>query len=154
MQKMKRAWVITQEGLRYPMEVVGILSARKHADAVKEFVEWLYLLPHCGAGTHLESAKYRKPLKLHPAELWTTNTGAPMDTLMRCGDHPWLVARRASQVILDDTDDEHPTLTWTNPHRLVCDPATLQIIEKVAGGKHQAPIRLPLSGRTPMGCKP
>jgi hypothetical protein len=153
MQNMKSAWVITREWVRHPMEVVGIVSARKHADAVKEFVEWLYLLLHCDAGAHLESAKYRKPPKLYPAELWTTNTGAPMDTLMRCGDHPWLVARRASQVILDDTDDEHPTLTWTDPNRLVCDLATRQIIEKVAGGKFQAPIRLPLSGRTPVGCE-
>ncbi len=76
---MKRAWVITQEGPNYPTEVIGVLTARKSAATVKDYVEWLYALLHYGPDGHLAFATYTKRAIPCQAEYWTTNTGAPMN---------------------------------------------------------------------------
>lgn len=139
---MKSAWVITQEGTRHSTEVVGILSARKSAKKIKEYVEWLYALLHCGPSTHFDCAKYYKPINPYEAEYDRTNTGVPVSSTLRCGDNPYLVARLAKDVVLTG-EGEEPVLMWTNPDRLVCDQQTRRIVEKVPGGKYQAPVHLP-----------
>jgi hypothetical protein len=42
--------------------VIGILSARKSRQKVKESVEWLYSLLHYHPGDHLDFAKYNNPI--------------------------------------------------------------------------------------------
>lgn len=142
---MKSAWIITQEGTRQATEVIGILSARKSAKTIKDYVEWLYALLNYSASGHIDFSNYRKPAIPYKAEFWTTNTGVPVETLMLSGHNPHLVARLAKDVTLIETDGEPPLLQWTNPHRLVCDKATRQIVEKIPGLAHRAPVHLPLS---------
>ena len=150
---MKRAWVITQEGTRQDTEVVGILSARKGGQTVKDCVEWLYALLNYSASGHIELSHYQKPSAPYKAEFWTTNTGIPVQNLMMCGHDPWLVARLAKDVTLIETEGEVPILTWTQPDRLICDPDTRQIVEKVPGLSLQAPVHLPLhaADKVPLG---
>jgi hypothetical protein len=145
---MASAWVITQEGTRHSTEVMGILSARKSAKTVKQYVEWLYALLRCYPDQHLEYARYIDPIIPHEAE-YKTNTGVPINSIMRCGDNPYLVARLAKNVKLIDEDPDKPILIWTNPERLVCDPnRPHHIMEKLPGSERQAPVRLPLVKRT------
>jgi hypothetical protein len=60
---MKRAWVITQERQQHPFSpVVGILSARKSGKRVKDYLQWLYVLLYYNPETHLEFARYTKPI--------------------------------------------------------------------------------------------
>ena len=141
---MKSAWVITQEGTRHPQVVVGIISSRKSAQQIKEYVEWLYALLNYGPEDHLAQARYHNPYNPYKACFWQTNTGAPVDTLMMCGGNPHLVARRAKNIRLVESDGEQPLLEWTQPDRLVCDPQTLHVKEKIPGMTLQAPVHLPL----------
>lgn len=143
MGKTKTAWVITREGLEHPRSVViGILSARKHEKTVKEYIEWLYMLLYCSPGTHLEFARYTKPVVACEAEFYKTNTGVSVAEGMRCGDTPWLEARLAKDVILTDMDDGPALLRWTNPDILVCDGPT--VVGKRLGIRREAPVYLPL----------
>jgi hypothetical protein len=141
--RMKRAWVITQEGTRQSVEVVGVLSARKSGKTVKEYVEWLYALLNYGPIEHLDLAKYRDPTNPYEAEFTRTNTGVPVESLMFCGHNPFLVARLGKNLELIDADGSS-VLIWTNPDRLVCDERTLHVKEKVPGAICQAPVHLPL----------
>jgi hypothetical protein len=143
---MKSAWIITREGTRHSVEVLGILSARKSAKKVKEYLEWLYALLHCPASTHFEDAKYNKTSISHEAEFDRTNTGVPVSTLIRCGDNPYLVARLAKDVSLIVRDGEASIVKWTNPDRLICDQ-TPRIVEKIAGQTCQFTVRLPLGAQ-------
>ena len=143
-RKLQRAWVITREGTRHPIEVVGILSARKSAKAVREYVEWLYALLYYYPQEHCDLAKYTKPSNPYPAQSYTTNTGIPVDAGMLCGHNPFLDARRAKDISLIEVGPDHFFLKWTNPDSLICDPKTLHIVEKRAGRVCEAPIRLPL----------
>ena len=74
---MKSAWIITQEGPWQKAEVVGILSARKSASTVKDYIEWLYGLLHYSPDVHFELANYNGQWKPYEAEYFTTNTGIP-----------------------------------------------------------------------------
>jgi hypothetical protein len=143
---LHKAWVITRERQQTPFSiVVGILSSRKTGNIVKEYVEWLYMLLYCLPETHLEFARYTKPLVPCKAEFYRTNTNTPVDTGMRCGHTPWLEARRASKISLIDVDDGPPVLKWTNPARIECDPMRPHhIVNKIPGATCQAPVYLPL----------
>jgi hypothetical protein len=141
---MKRAWIITQEGTRQAVEVIGILSARKSAKTIKDYVEWLYALLNYSPTEHIDFSNYQKPSVPYKAEFWRTNTGIPMDSLMLCGHNPYLVARLAKNVALIDADGKQPVLKWTQPDRLVFDKDTRQIVEKIPGLTLQAPVHLPL----------
>jgi hypothetical protein len=142
---MTSAWIITQEGPQHPAEVIGILSARKSGQTIKEYVEWLYALLHYHPGDHLALARYNNPTVVYEAQFMTTNTGVPVDSAMTCGDNPFLVACRAKNIFLIESDDTASILKWTNPDRLVCDEQTPpNIIEKIPGTTSQAPIHLPL----------
>jgi hypothetical protein len=35
-------------------------------------------------------------------------------------------------------------LKWTGADQLVCDPQTLQVVQRILGKEREAPIRLPL----------
>ncbi|MGB7915814.1 MAG: hypothetical protein WCF79_11045, partial [Rhodomicrobium sp.] len=139
---MRSAWVVTQEGSRHSTEVIGIISARKSAKAVKEYVEWLYALLNGYPENHMEFARYSKSLALCSAQFWTTNLGVPVESAMTCGHNPWLAACLASNIVLFEADDEIPLLEWTHPHRLVQDKRTLQIVEKIPGPRLRAPVHL------------
>jgi hypothetical protein len=141
---MKTAWVITQEGTQHETEVVGILSARKSENVVKQHVEWLYALLHYGPAEHVSLAQYNSPSNPYEAQFMTTNTGVPVQNTMMCGHNPYLVARLAKNVTLIDSDSDQPRLKWANPDRIVCDTDTLRVIERVPGGTCEAPVRLPL----------
>lgn len=145
---MKSAWVVTQEGTRQTIEVIGILSARKGANSAKEYVEWLHALLHCGPAEHMDLAKYQKPSKPYEAKYMTTNTGVPVQHTITCGHNPYLVARLARDVSLVDVDGEQPILKWTNPDMPVCDKNTRRIVDTLPGSTHQAPVHLPLGRRT------
>src|ERR1019366_6053138 len=139
--RMKSAWVITQEGPWQSAEVVGIISARKSASTIKEYIEWLYALLHYEPDRHLDLAKYKKQPNPYDAQYHTTNTGIPVGTTIRCGDNPFLVARLAKNVALTDSDGEEPVLKWTEPDRLVCDEHTPGlIVEKIPGVACPAPV--------------
>lgn len=141
---MVSAWVITQEGTRHAAEVIGISSARKPDQKVKEYIEWLYALLHCYPEQHLAFARYLNPIIPYEAEYDRTNTGIPVSSLLRCGGNPYLVACLAKNVAMVVGEDVS-VLKWTNPDRLICDPKwPHQIVEKISGAKCQAPIRLPL----------
>ena len=139
---MRRAWIITQEGTQHTTEVIGILSARKSGRSVKDYVEWLYALLSYSPQEHLSRAKYNNPLTLYEAQFGTTNLGVPVDTVMTCGHNPYLVARLGSNISL--TDGEPPLLSWKQPDRIVQDPNSLEIVEKVPGVICTAPVTLPL----------
>lgn len=139
-----RVWVITREGTRHAKEVIGILSARKSSRTVKDHVEWLYALLHYHPHEHLELAKYTNPSNPYEAQYKKTNTSAPVKSVMTCGDNPFLMACRAKNVVLTDTDAEPPILKWTMPNWPVCDPQTLNIVERIPGAKCKAPTHLPL----------
>jgi hypothetical protein len=141
---LNRAWVITREGTRHDTEVIGVLSARKTAKEIKGYIEWLYALLSYHPEDHLQFARYTKPVIPCEAERFTTNTGVPMDSGMRCGDNPYLVACYAKDLVLVEEDGDSHRLKWTMPDRLVCDPQSLLVVEKIAGVKCEAPIRLPL----------
>jgi hypothetical protein len=102
--KLKRAWVITREGTRHPIQVIGILSARKSSKEIKAYVEWLYALFSYYPSEHLRIAHYTKPLALYEAQFFTTNTGILVDSEMMCGDNPFLVACRAKDLVLIGED--------------------------------------------------
>jgi hypothetical protein len=89
---------LTQEGPQHPTEVIGILSARKSGQTIKEYVEWLYALLHYHPGDHLALSRYNNPTVVYEANFMTTNTGVPVDSTMTCGDNPFLVARRAKNI--------------------------------------------------------
>lgn len=141
---MKTAWVMTLEGTRHPSEVIGIVSARKGASTVREYVEWLYALLNYGPREHLDLARYNNSFKPYQAQYWTTNTRVPVQSLMVCGHNPYLEARLATNVVLVDPDGEQPILEWIEPQRIVCDRETGRVIEKVPGKLSRAPVRLPL----------
>ena len=141
---MKSAWIITQDDTRQDTEVIGILSARKSPQTVKAYVEWLYALLNYSASEHIGFANYLKASVPYKAEFWTTNTGVPMETLMLCSHNPHLVAQLAKDVTLIEGEREPPVLQWTQPHRLVCDKDTRQIVEKIPGLLLSAPVHLPL----------
>jgi hypothetical protein len=81
---------------------------------------------------------------LYEAQFFTTNTGVPTDSGMMCGHNPILVACRAKDLVLIGDDGAEQVLKWTGPDQLVCDPATLQVVERVPSKEREAPIRLPL----------
>jgi hypothetical protein len=138
------AWVIQQEGPQHPAEVIGILSARKSARKVKEYVEWLYALLHYHPGDHLAHAKYKNPTVLYEAEFGRTNTGVPTGDVIRCGDNPYLVACLAKNISLVESENVS-VLKWTNPDIRNWDRQTTpNIVERIPGATSQAPIHLPL----------
>jgi hypothetical protein len=119
--------------------------ARKGGRAVKEFVEWLYVLLYYGPAEHLNVARYQNPSKVYEAVFDKTNTGVPVENTMMCGHNPFLVARLAKDVRLFEPDGEQPYLEWVNPDRLVCDERTRQVKERVLGATCRAPFQLPLA---------
>jgi hypothetical protein len=122
---MKSAWVITQEGTRHSTEVIGILSSRKSAKNIKAHLEWFYALLHSTPSEHLNFARYINPEVPYEAEYGTTNTGIPVDYVVRCGHNPYLVACRAKKnASLIDVSGNASVLKWTNPDRLICDEQT------------------------------
>jgi hypothetical protein len=139
---MTVAWVITQEGPRHSTEVIGILSCRKSAKDIKAYLEWFYALLHCSPRTHFDFARYKNPEVPCEAKYGTTNTGAPVDSLVRCGHNPYLVARRAKNVVIDVSENAS-VLKWTNPDRVIEQPPG-SIAEKIPGAICEAPIHLPL----------
>lgn len=141
---MKRAWVITQEGTSQSVEVVGLLSARKHSKLVKGYLEWLYALLHYSPSDHFEMIDYKRPTIPYEAEYQTTNTGVKVADTMTCGANPFLVARLAKDVDIINRGSETPILKWTDPNRIVCDERSGRFLESLPGGTYQATVRLPL----------
>ena len=138
---MKTAWIITQEGTRHPTEVIGILSARRSANKVKDYVEWLYALLHYAPSDHLAFANYNRPHNPYRAQYWTTNTGVPVQSRIICGHNPYLVARLGKNISLIEADE---VLCWTEPDRIVINTEPEFVMEKIPGLPLQAPIHLPL----------
>jgi len=145
---MKSGWVITQEGTQHATEVVGLLSARKSAKSVKEYVEWLYALLNYEAEGHFALARYNSPYIPYKAQYWTTNTGVPVQSLMHCGHNPFLTACLAKNISLNSGDNIATYLQWTLPDRIECDPKTLMIKQKIPGRVCQAPVSLPFVSRS------
>ena len=142
---MTSAWVITQEGPQHTAKVIGILSARKSARKIKEYVEWLYALLHYHPSDHLDFTRYNNPTVVHKAQFMTTNTGVPVDYAMTCGDNPFLVACRARNISLIETCEKVMELKWANPDIRIWDKQTPpNIVERIPGAISQAPIHLPL----------
>lgn len=127
---------------------MGILSARKGASTVKDYVEWLYALLHTGSQGHFESANYRKVPYPYEATFDTTNTGVRVDSAIFCGHNPYLVACKATNVELIDPEGDEPSLRWVTPSRLICDPESLRVADKIPGVVRQAPIHLPIQDHT------
>ena len=46
---------------------------------VKEYIEWLYMLLYCPPDTHLEFARYTKPIVACEAQFYETNTGVKVE---------------------------------------------------------------------------
>jgi hypothetical protein len=147
-EHMKSAWVITREGTRHATEVIGILSARKSANTVREYVGWLYALLHTSPRGHFDSANYKKVPYPCEATFMTTNTGVPVDSRIICGDNPYIAACRAINVTLIDPDGDKPSLQWITPEILICDPQSRHIIEKKPGVMRKGPIHLPIRTTT------
>jgi hypothetical protein len=147
--KLKRAWVITLEGPQQPVEVIGVLSARKSGRKIKAYIEWLYALLSYMPSEHLGIAHYTKPLVLYEASFSTTNTGVPVNYEMMCGHDPFLVACLASDLNLMGEEEDKQVLRWTGPDRLVYDLQTPHVVvERIPGKEREAPIRLPLRSAT------
>jgi hypothetical protein len=134
-----KAWIITQEGTRTPVEVIGILSARKSAKIVKEYVEWLYALLQYSAGEHLNMARYSNPTIPYKVQFDRSN-GVRVESRMTCGHNPWIEARFASNVSLIDTSLEGYYLEWTEPDKIIFDPN----LHKIPGETVRFPVHLPL----------
>jgi hypothetical protein len=109
-----------------------------------KYVEFLYALLHYQPEDYISSTRYYRPEIPCEAERHTTNTGVSVDSLMRCGHNPYLVARRARNVSLVDHEADKPLLCWTEPDSLICDPVTRLVIERRPGRRNVAPVNLPL----------
>ena len=142
---MKRAWIITLEGTSRPEEVIGILSARKGGRTIKEYVEWLYALLNYSPAMHFCLANKGNSLNPFQANFATTSTGVPVETIIFCGDNPFLVARLANDIEMIDPASEEPILKWTDPDRLVSDKGSLHIKERIPGKRCEASVHLPLA---------
>lgn len=123
-----------------------MLSARKSADAVRQYVEWLYALLNYGASEHLALARYNRPFNPYKAKFLKTNTGVLMQSTIMCGHNRYLVTRFARDVELIGSDDG-TTLRWTEPDRYHCDPRTRDVDKVIPGEQCQAAVQLPLQGR-------
>jgi hypothetical protein len=147
---MKSAWVIVREGTRQSAEVLAVVSARESPEAMRDRLEWLYAVLHCGPETNMDAARYRKPSVPYEAKFSTTNSGIPHQAVVFCGHNPWLVAQLSRNLSLRWNGDE-AVLTWNTPERLVCNPdRPYEIIEKVFGIVRQARVSLPwLESRQP-----
>jgi len=137
-----KAWVITREtpnaNAVHNTVVVGLLSARKSAEAVKDYVEWLYVTLECSTEDLMGFVKYSKPYKPYEAQYFTTNTGVSHKVGMYCGHNPFLIARLADNVNLK----KNGWLEWGNPEKFVVDSKTLDIKEKLPGSNSTAPVCL------------
>ena len=142
---MTSAWVITREGTEeHTTEVLGILSARKTAKVIKEYVEWLYALLYYDPADHLAFARYNKPYNPYKAEYWQTNTGVSVQSKMSCGHNPILVARLAKRVKLISSANGVSNLQWKEPDRNICDPQTRYVTETIQGEMVNIPVHLPM----------
>jgi hypothetical protein len=135
---MGSAWIITQEGTRHKTEVIGILSARNSPDKIKAYIEFIYALFHCNAEEHMSAARYNKPWNPYEAEYNRTNTGVRVQSTIFCGHNPYLVARLARGISLQQ--EEPPRLQWTEPDRI---EITGTKITRTPGIKMEALVSLP-----------
>ena len=145
---MRSAWVITRAGHYHATEVIGILSSRKSANSVRKNVEWLYALLYTPPQGHFDSASYTKILHTEKVTFHATNTGVKIFTIMFCGSDPVLVACRATDVELIDSNVDGPSLRWVTPCTIIYDPRSGDIIGKKPGVVRQAPINLPIRNST------
>lgn len=110
-----KAWIITSEtpsaDAAHNTAVVGLLSARKSHQTVKEYVKWLYVMLEYSIGDMMAFVKYTKPHKPYEAQYFTTNTGIPHPVGMHCGHNPFLIARLAEHIKLKSDG----YLEWIDP---------------------------------------
>jgi len=143
--KMKRAWIITQEGPSHSTEVIGILSSRYSDKRIKEYLQWLYELLNYYPDEHLGFSRYHKPFIPYKAqENWTFHSGVL--SMITCGHNPYLVARLGKNLSLIDGS----ILEWTEPDHVVnlLPPAR----ETTPGDTIRVPAHLPLfSHSEPLG---
>lgn len=137
-----RAWIVTTEGIGYETEVISIISARKKPAFVEEYIKLVHALLYCRPDTHLEMARYNKPLIPYVVMYDETNTHTRVRTMMSYGTNPYLVARLAANVVLD-TSGGVPFLEWDNPPMIVCDPRTLRVVGRKPRASTKAPMRVP-----------
>jgi hypothetical protein len=102
-EQMTIAWVITRgEHPDRRVEVIGIVSARKSAQRIKEYLEWLYALLHYNPCEHLAFSRYNNPTVFYKAQV-----GRDM---VWCDD---MIAELGRKISLIESCGNQPFLQWT-----------------------------------------
>ncbi|OYX01780.1 MAG: hypothetical protein B7Z12_13405 [Caulobacter vibrioides] len=94
-----------------PKKVIDIVSARRSAEWVRDYVERLYLTFKASNDELMRYAAYNKPGEVpYPAEFVRIGIGIPYSGQMRCGHDPHIYAR----LVADLRTDETGKLIWTD----------------------------------------
>jgi hypothetical protein len=113
-------WIITRgEGPHHRREVIGILSSRKSARRIKEYVEWLCALLHYNPDEHLAFSRYNNPTVPYKAQVDAKQDMVWCDVM---------IAVLGRKISLIKSCGSEPFLQWTSRTGVIC----------------EAPVRLPL----------
>lgn len=103
-EKLSVAWLIQWDGQgehAQQKSCVDVVSARKAAKDVCEYVQRLYNLNRLSMHERMQEETFKKADRRIPATMTKTSKG---DTVIHCGHNPWLEARKVRNLVVE-TDD-------------------------------------------------
>lgn len=111
-----KAWLITWEWMAQHAAVAdriaGILPPQWSPKAVARFAEVFYAMTN---STVAELMAYARRPSANPYRCkFEVINGVPHADLMRCGGHPWLSARRVSNLVVSE-ENGYESVSWTDP---------------------------------------
>jgi len=143
MPRAKSVWLVTWEwtgdAAAVADEVAGVFPPQWSSDRVEKYVERLYAL---ATSTVAELLTYARKPSSNPYR--ATEKGGRIV----CGHHPWLEARLATDVVVEQTDDGFEQVSWSEPDRYEVDVTSGALVKQATGIRRTVTRRLrgPVSG--------
>jgi hypothetical protein len=103
-EKLNVAWLIQWDGQgdhARKKSYVDVVSARKSAADVRDYVQRLYNLNCLSMQERMQEETFKKADRRIPATVTQTSTGSDV---IHCGHNPWLEARKVRNLIVE-TDE-------------------------------------------------
>lgn len=112
-----KAWLITWDWIgehaKVEDPVVDILSSRISAEAVRNYVERIYIAQTASLREKLEFAQYNSPTRpIYPAEFATFGRRGTYQGRITCGHNPSLLARKVYNLRIDIDVEGNEALLW------------------------------------------
>jgi hypothetical protein len=147
--KKMKAWLVTWEWMSDSAEVADriatILPPRMSPERVAEFIEFLYTRTTSNAA---ELAAIAKHPATNPYRAQMNVVGGVRHSdMLVCGAHPWLYARKVSELQVEMNTEGFETVSWREPNtwRMKPDESGLEVNSEGEPDRTTRRIQGPLS---------